>query len=57
MFRFLNQAAIVQDLGRDLFTGVEVLIERRETDLDPALFEDVCKALPSADGSIIVALV
>src|SRR6185369_598857 len=44
MFRFLNQAAIVQDFGRDLLTGVEVLIERRETDLDPALLEDVRKA-------------
>src|SRR5690349_1618277 len=44
MFRFLNQAAIVQDLGRDLLAGVEVLIERPETDLDPALLEDVRKA-------------
>src|SRR5690349_15851093 len=44
MFRFLNQAAVVQHLGRDLFVGVEVLVERRETDLEPALFEDVRKA-------------
>src|SRR5689334_9672621 len=44
MFRFLNQAPVVQHLRRDFFIGVEVLIERRETDLDPALLEDVRKA-------------
>jgi hypothetical protein len=34
----------VQYLGRDLFVGIEVLVERRETNFEPALFEDVRKA-------------
>src|SRR5689334_17253701 len=44
MFRLLDQAARVQDLGRDLFVGIEVLLERGETDLEPALLEDVGEA-------------
>src|SRR5205085_829455 len=44
MFRFLDQAAGVQHFGRDLFVGSEMLIERRETDLHPALLEDVGEA-------------
>src|SRR5690349_1123804 len=44
MFRLLDQAARVQHLGRDLFTRIEVLFERRETDLQPAFLEDVGEA-------------
>src|SRR5262245_27462541 len=44
MFRLLDQAARVQNLGRDLFVGIEMLIERREADLEPALLEDVGEA-------------
>src|SRR5688500_9224274 len=44
MFRFLNQAAGVQHLRRDLFVSVEVLVQGREADFEPALLEDVRKA-------------
>src|SRR6185437_14737996 len=41
MLSFLDQAAIMQQLRRDLFVRVEMLIESGETDLDPLLLEDI----------------
>src|SRR5262249_28485738 len=44
VLRLFDQTAIVQNFRSDLFVGVEVLIERAETDLEPLLLEDVGKA-------------
>jgi hypothetical protein len=38
---FLDQAASMQHLRRDLFIRVEMLIESGETDLEPLLLEDI----------------
>src|SRR5688572_22058030 len=43
VLRLLDQAATVQHFGRDLFVGVEVLLQSGETDLQPLLLEDVGK--------------
>src|SRR4030081_1247534 len=43
MLGLLDNPAIVQKFGRHFFVGCEAAVERRQTDLEPALLEDVCE--------------
>lgn len=40
----LDQAAIVQDLRRDLFARLEVVLDLRKADLEPLLLKDIREA-------------
>jgi hypothetical protein len=44
VLRFLDQAALVEDLRRYLVSSVKVRIDLPKTDLDPLLLEDIRKA-------------
>src|SRR5882672_3341631 len=43
VFRFLNDAAFVKHLRRNLVVCGKPLLQRLETDFDPLLFENVCE--------------